>query len=506
MCRNSRATICTLLLCCVFTLSLPIGDLQAKDPDASILRDLRVDIGLNQINYTQKNALQSFHSAYADSWVRRLRIIHLGDSHVQPGISTGRLRSELQQRLGDGGYGLMFPYTIANARDPVDYYSEYTGEWQCGLSRRLPPAVPLGVIGMACQTEDKDASFTLRFQIPVSPDWRIVRLFVRRAARPVRLLLISAKHKIRVTIPASSGDGHMPVQVKLPAFDGSLTVRLARRLATDTQFKFYGLSLENIHPGGVIVDMAGVGATRFRAQLNADHLDEQLQALRPNMIILDYGTNEYLYKDLIKPTLMPQIKEVVTRLKNAVPGVSILLTSTQDLAYKGVEVTSGAQFAQMIAHIAQQMQVAWYNWFHISGGSNSILRWTELGFAQSDNVHLTLRGYHLKGWLLAKALLSAVGWSDKGATKKQHRSPLINKYTRKRKVARPSHKLRSRRKKGRKFTYRIKRGDSLSSIASRYRVSVAEIKRWNRLSSSRIFPRQKLTLYRPRGKSRRRKR
>lgn len=85
----------------------------------------------------------------------------------------------------------------------------------------------------------------------------------------------------------------MPVQVKLPAFDGSLTVRWARRLSTETLFKFYGLGLENIHPGGVIVGMAGVRATRFRAQLNADHLDEQRQALRPNMIILDYGTNEH---------------------------------------------------------------------------------------------------------------------------------------------------------------------------------------------------------------------
>ena len=38
----------------------------------------------------------------------------------------------------------------------------------------------------------------------------------------------------------------------------------------------------------------------------------------------------------------------------------------------------------------------------------------------------------------------------------------------------------------------VKRGDTLSEIAARYRVSRAQIKRWNKLSSSTIYAGQRL--------------
>lgn len=50
-------------------------------------------------------------------------------------------------------------------------------------------------------------------------------------------------------------------------------------------------------------------------------------------------------------------------------------------------------------------------------------------------------------------------------------------------------------KRNREITYVVKRGDSLWSIASRYNVSVSEIKRWNNLDGNdRIFPSDRLKL------------
>ncbi len=45
------------------------------------------------------------------------------------------------------------------------------------------------------------------------------------------------------------------------------------------------------------------------------------------------------------------------------------------------------------------------------------------------------------------------------------------------------------------LTYRVRNGDSLYLIARRYGVTVADLKRWNRLSGSYLRPGQKLTLY-----------
>ncbi len=49
---------------------------------------------------------------------------------------------------------------------------------------------------------------------------------------------------------------------------------------------------------------------------------------------------------------------------------------------------------------------------------------------------------------------------------------------------------------GERIVYRVKSGDYLGRIASRYRCSVAQIKRWNNLSSNNIRVGQKLIIYR----------
>jgi membrane-bound lytic murein transglycosylase D len=46
-----------------------------------------------------------------------------------------------------------------------------------------------------------------------------------------------------------------------------------------------------------------------------------------------------------------------------------------------------------------------------------------------------------------------------------------------------------------KLTYRVRKGDTLSSIARAFRTTVAELRSWNRLTGSRIDPGDRLTVY-----------
>jgi LysM repeat protein len=43
--------------------------------------------------------------------------------------------------------------------------------------------------------------------------------------------------------------------------------------------------------------------------------------------------------------------------------------------------------------------------------------------------------------------------------------------------------------------YRVRRGDSLSRIATRFNVTVADLKKWNSLPSKYLQPGQKIKLY-----------
>jgi len=50
--------------------------------------------------------------------------------------------------------------------------------------------------------------------------------------------------------------------------------------------------------------------------------------------------------------------------------------------------------------------------------------------------------------------------------------------------------------RGRRFAHRVRPGDTLLEIANRYEVTVADLRRWNRLSGDLIKPGQILVIYR----------
>lgn len=44
---------------------------------------------------------------------QKINIVHIGDSHIQGDLMTNEIRKNLQQKFGNGGRGLVFPYQLA---------------------------------------------------------------------------------------------------------------------------------------------------------------------------------------------------------------------------------------------------------------------------------------------------------------------------------------------------------------------------------------------------------
>lgn len=84
----------------------------------------------------------------------RLRILHIGDSHIQADFFSGPLRESLQQKFGNAGRGLIFPYKIANTNGPsdLDFYSNTS--WS--VKRNVFPNIdmPVGISGISMRTEN----------------------------------------------------------------------------------------------------------------------------------------------------------------------------------------------------------------------------------------------------------------------------------------------------------------------------------------------------------------
>ena len=48
---------------------------------------------------------------------------------------------------------------------------------------------------------------------------------------------------------------------------------------------------------------------------------------------------------------------------------------------------------------------------------------------------------------------------------------------------------------GRRVTYKVRRGDTLAAIATKYRTTIRQLKTWNRLRGTRVAAGETLTLF-----------
>ena len=58
------------------------------------------------------------------------QILFLGDSHIQADWITAFLRNKFQEKYGNAGRGLVFPYSVANSNGPDDFTSATNQTWE----------------------------------------------------------------------------------------------------------------------------------------------------------------------------------------------------------------------------------------------------------------------------------------------------------------------------------------------------------------------------------------
>jgi len=216
----------------------------------------------------------------------------------------------------------------------------------------------------------------------------------------------------------------------------------------------------------------------MRSVLNLDRLTEQATLLKPDVALLDFGTNDILYHDSINANLPNEIYQSINKLREVNPDISIIMTSTQDLLRNDRYITAGPKFRDLVDSIARRENVMFWNWYDLSGGFHSIGDWYEAGYAGSDGIHLTHKGYELKGSFLYSSIKNTL------ATLKE--CPDIQELTVPSKdysaliAQQPAPEVH----KG--GVYKVKAGDTLSAIARKHKTTVKKLKELNHLKSDVI--------------------
>lgn len=378
--------------------------------------DPRTEQVLTDVYDPSGQALATFHAALhgAKAGKGQARIAWWGASHTAADLWSGNVRRALQQRFGDAGHGFMLPFRWHGGYRHQDINLSSSRGWTT-LRHKLLNPVPVGDYGyggVAIQAADSGESFTIktcddnvcgkradRFELwlragpgggtaLVNIDGKVTPLATR--ARKPRLIfrrfkLRDAAHEVRV----------------VPKGDGPLYV--------------YGAVLERSSPG-VIVDQMGIPGARGSIMLNwqEDTWREQLRRRDPHLVILAYGTNAVGDKGAPIRHFREQWRQVLERIKTAVPRASCLLVGPTDRPTRPDDAGLRHHRPRMDLVIEEQKRVAaeygcgYWDAFAAMGGRGAMLRWVKAGLGRSDHVHLSRAGYDLKAERFLAGLLAGL--------------------------------------------------------------------------------------------------
>ena len=180
--------------------------------------------------------------------------------------------------------------------------------------------------------------------------------------------------------------------------------------------------------GGVAVTNLGVPGSQLSHadRKNAATVYTELQAYRPDMIVVAFGTNEGFNASLdiyeYEANLRSHIRNLQLQTPSNVPimliGPPNAMTRSETVAFAGQIPPVGCETGLMVPgnlrrvnaiqrSVAQQMGVAFWDWGMAMGGPCAMYQWRAAGLTAQDAIHMKKEGGERLGAILTADLRGA---------------------------------------------------------------------------------------------------
>jgi lysophospholipase L1-like esterase len=333
------------------------------------------------------------------------RVLHYGDSPVTADSITADVRSLLQQHFGDAGHGFVL---IAK---PWAWYGHRGVEVQ-GKGWRIAAATQVrardGFHGLGGVSFEGDTGASSRLELGEDHS----RLEIQYLGQPGGGVL---------TVEASGqklGDVETDAPAKQPGFQLFLLPLGARQINLTVErgpVRLFGVNFERNTPG-VIYNSLGLNGGQV--QVVARYFDklqwtEELEHQHPDLVVINYGTNESIYADYIERYYPGELRQVIERVKAAVPRASVLIMSPMDRGQRDsnsriITVPTLPRLVDIQRQMAAELGCAFFNTFQAMGGEGTMARWydSQPRLVSADFTHPLPAGARKVGVLLDQALES----------------------------------------------------------------------------------------------------
>ncbi len=335
------------------------------------------------------------------------RILHYGDSPTTADSITADVRSLLQARFGDAGHGFLLiakPWAWYGHRGIQLSASGWKIE-PASMSRAKDGAHGLGGVSFRGNTGAKS-----NVRLPDSAHTQVVVYYWAQPGGGT-FELRSGDQVLRSVSTAADEPGPAFAEIALPA--GTSDVDLA---VTAGSVRAFGYRFDKPGPG---VQYSSLGINGAQVQMLVRYFEvnqwtANLRHEQPDLVILNYGTNESIFPDYVRKQYPTELRTVISRLRTALPNASIMLMSPMDRGVKssGGEISTPETLPALIEvqrRVAAETGCAFFDTFDAMGGAGTMARWynEQPRLVSADFMHPLPAGAARVGALFERSLLKA---------------------------------------------------------------------------------------------------
>jgi lysophospholipase L1-like esterase len=341
-----------------------------------------------------------------------LGILIIGDSHSAGDNISGAWREILQERYGRGGRGVMPPGKPFDGFKPRGVTVDQSPGWAVQsifdpAYRNLDQRALFGIAGFRQTAAQAGARLTLTADTPEFGFDRLVVCAVNgpeAGAYDVTLggvtthvdLHADTRRVACATVQASSRQS----MAELDVTTGPVTLTSWGNFRDD---------------GGVTVSNLGVVGTQIKnlAATDDDADAAELAAYSPDLIVLEFGTNDGFVGHFEPEAYEAELRTQVRRIQRLAPGVPILLLGAPDADTNRADLVNNAYtpepppppgvwfpppaleaVRQIQRRVAGQIGLAYWDWSNRMGGPATADRWANADppLMRKDRVHYTVAG------------------------------------------------------------------------------------------------------------------
>lgn len=397
----------------------------------------------------------------------KVRIVQVGDSHIQADFLTNASKSVFQKKFGNGGLGFVFPHKLAKTNGPSTITYKTNAMFLSHRNVRPVTSDPVGISGYSLLTTNKNSAIevTIKNQQDYVNSIKIItpnnNKFFDLGFNTTNLIpfqnytskaknhkvvtgetLFSIARKYNITVDyikklnaLKSNNltvgkilkvgNHTDVETEIHqsnfeiidllnegtsyAYNSKVLLNKFYLVPNHVKNEFYinGLVLENDTPG-ITYSGIGVNGAKLSDYIKYDLFFEQMQALNPDLLIISFGTNESFDK-LAAKDFISNLENFITKIKKYSPLASILVTTPPpSTLYKKYPNTYINDYSKALINYAlENKSIAVFNLYEVFGGTQGVKINNAKGFLAKDEVHYTKKGYDEQGTLLAESILKA---------------------------------------------------------------------------------------------------